>query len=93
MDKTLNITIKLDTALLREIRALAAEEKKSVSSLLAAYLRQIVQDRSEYAAAKRRALVRLSKGFDLKWKRPESRNEIHEREATVRDEQNQTAKG
>jgi len=36
-----NITLKLDAALLREIRVLAAEEGTSISALLAARLEQI----------------------------------------------------
>ncbi len=38
-----NITLKLDTALLREIRTLAAEEGISFSAMLTASLEQIVR--------------------------------------------------
>ncbi len=45
-----NITLKLDSALLREIRVLAAEEGTSISALLAARLEQIVRERKTYSA-------------------------------------------
>jgi hypothetical protein len=74
-----NITLKLDVALLREIRVLAAEEGTSISALLAARLEQIVRERKTYERARKRALARLREGLDLQWTRPRSRDELHER--------------
>jgi hypothetical protein len=74
-----NITLKLDTALLREIRVLAAEEGTSISALLAARLEQIVRERKTYERARKRALARLREGLDLRWTPPHSRDELHER--------------
>jgi len=74
-----NITLKLDANLLREARILAAEEGTSISSLLAARLEEIVRERKAYDRARRRALARLREGFVLNWKRPRSRDELHER--------------
>lgn len=74
-----NITLKLDAALLREIRVLAAEEGTSISALLAARLEQIVRERKTYERARKRALVRLREGLDLRWTPPRSRDELHER--------------
>jgi hypothetical protein len=74
-----NITLKLDAALLREIRVLAAEEGTSISALLAARLEQIVRERKTYERARKRALARLREGLDLQWTRPRSRDELHER--------------
>jgi uncharacterized protein DUF6364 len=74
-----NITLKLDADLLREARILAAEEGTSISALLADRLQRIVQERKAYEQAKKRALRRLREGFDLSWKRPNSRDELHER--------------
>ncbi len=74
-----NITLKLDTALLREIRVLAAEEGSSISALLAARLEQIVRERKAYERARKRALARLREGLDLQWTPPRSRDELHER--------------
>jgi len=74
-----NSTLKLDAALLREIRVLAAEEGTSISALLAARLEQIVRERKTYERARKRALARLREGLDLRWTPPRSRDELHER--------------
>lgn len=74
-----NITLKLDAALLREVRVLAAEEGTSISALLAARLEQIVRERKTYERARKRALARLREGLDLQWTPPRSRDELHER--------------
>jgi hypothetical protein len=74
-----NITLKIESDLLREARILAAEEGTSISALLAARLEQIVRERKGYAQARRRAIARLRKGFDLRWEPPRSRDELHER--------------
>ena len=74
-----NITLKLDTTLLREIRVLAAEEGTSISALLAARLEQIVRERKTFERARKRALARLREGLDLQWTPPRSRDELHER--------------
>jgi len=74
-----NITLKLDSGLLREVRILAAEEGTSISALLSARLEQIVRERKNYDRARKRALARLRAGLELGWKRPRSRDELHER--------------
>ena len=74
-----NITLKLDTDLLRQIRVLAAEEDTSVSAMLATRLEQIVRERKAYHRARQRALARLREGMDLRWTPATSRDEIHER--------------
>jgi hypothetical protein len=74
-----NVTLKLDADLLREARILAAEENTSISALLAARLEQIVRERKNYDRARKRALVRLREGMDLRWTPPASRDELHER--------------
>jgi hypothetical protein len=74
-----NITLKMDAALLREIRVLAAEEGTSISALLAARLEQIVRERKTYERARKRALARLHEGLDLRWTPSRSRDELHER--------------
>jgi hypothetical protein len=74
-----NITLKLDAALLREVRVLAAEEGTSISALLAARLEEIVRQRKAYDRARKRALARLREGMDLGWTSPRSRDELHER--------------
>ena len=74
-----NITLKLDSNLLREVKVLAAEEGTSISALLAERLEQIVRERKGYDQARRRALARLRDAKDRRWTRPQSRDELHER--------------
>jgi hypothetical protein len=74
-----NITLELDSVLLREIRMLAAEKGTSINALLAAYVAQIVRDLRTYESARKRALTRLREGLDLAWKPPRSRGQLHER--------------
>lgn len=71
------ITLKLDANVVREARTLAAERGVSVSALLAAKLEEIVRRRKAGKSARKRALARLRKGFDLGWMRPRSRDRIH----------------
>ena len=74
-----NVTLKIEAELLREARVLAAEEGTSISALLATRLEQAVRERKGYHQARRRALARLHKGFNLRWTPPRSRDELHER--------------
>lgn len=74
-----NITLKLDRELLRKARVVAAEKDTSVSALLADQLERIVKDRDAYESAKKRALARLKRGYNLGYKRPDSRDELYER--------------
>lgn len=74
-----NVTLKIDSELLREARILAAQEGTSVSAMLATRLEQTVREHKGYQQARRRALARLRKGIDLHWTPPRSRDELHER--------------
>jgi hypothetical protein len=74
-----NITLKIDSGILREIKVLAAETGSSVSSLVSSKLEEIVRERKAYSRSKKSALARLRAGFDLGWKPPSSRDELHER--------------
>jgi hypothetical protein len=74
-----NITLKIEAELLREARVLAAEEGTSISALLSTRLEQAVRERKGYHQARRRAMARLRKGFNLRWTPPGSRDELHER--------------
>lgn len=74
-----NITLKLDSDVIREARVLAAEEGSSVSALLAAKLEELVRERKKYDQSRKRALQRLRAGLDLGWTKPGSRDELHER--------------
>lgn len=74
-----NITLKVDADLLREAKVLAAKQGTSVSRLLASQLEELIRRDRAYETAKRRALARLRKGFDLGWAPVGSRDELHER--------------
>ena len=74
-----NITLKLDSDLLRQIKILAAEADTSVSAMLAKRLEEMVHERKTFTRAKKRALARLRQGMDLGWTPPESRDDLHER--------------
>lgn len=74
-----NITLKLDTDLLKEARVLAAEEGRSISALLTDRLEALVRERKVYDRSRRRALARMREGLDLGWTPPSSRDELHER--------------
>ena len=74
-----NITLKIDTDLLREAKVMAAQEDTSISALLSRQLEGLVRRRKAYEAARRRALARLKQGCDLGWTPPRSRDELHER--------------
>jgi hypothetical protein len=74
-----NITLKVDSSLLREVRILAAEQGSSISGLLSEKLQEIVLERKKYVRARRRALARLASSPNLGWTPPASRDELHER--------------
>jgi hypothetical protein len=74
-----NVTLKLDAELLKEARILAAETGSSISQMLADKLEEAVRERKGYERAKKRAMTRLRAGINLGWKRPRSRDELHER--------------
>ena len=74
-----NITLKVDSELLREVKVLAAENGTSISAMLTERLEQLVRERKGYLQARRRALARLEQGMNLNWTPPRSRDELHER--------------
>lgn len=73
-----NITLKIDTQLLRKIKILAAKQETSISALLISLLEEQVSKDLEYEQAKKRALTRMRQGYDLGFK-PIPRDELHER--------------
>ena len=74
-----NITLKLDKDLLRRVRVLAAERDTSVSGLVAEQLEMALRNREGYEQAKKSALKRLKRGYDLGFTPPSSRDELYER--------------
>lgn len=74
-----NVTLKLDTDLLREARVIAAGEGRSVSAFLTERLEALVRERKAFNKARRRAVARLREGLNLQWTAPRARDELHER--------------
>jgi hypothetical protein len=80
MEKTTNITLKIRESLARDAKILAAKRGSSLSRLVAEYLEQLVSEDQVYAAAKRRALRRLKRGYDLGVDTSGGRAALHDRE-------------
>lgn len=74
-----NITLKLDRELIRRARILAAEKDTSVSAILSEQLQKALNEREQYEKAKKRALARLKRGYNLGYRPPSSRDEFYER--------------
>lgn len=74
-----NVTLRVDSDLLQEAKVLAARKGTSTSRLMGDQLEELVRKDRAYERARRRALERLEKGFDLRWEPPASRAETHER--------------
>jgi hypothetical protein len=79
--KATNITIKVEAGLAHEAKVYAARNGISLSRLVAEQLEALVREDQVYTAARQRALRQLKKGFDLGWKKPLSRDELHDRES------------
>ncbi len=76
---TTKILLEMDTAVVKAAHSLAAQQGLSLDQLLGHALRSLVEKKSEYDAAKARALTRLERGSDLNWTPPTSRDELHAR--------------
>ncbi len=76
-----NITLALPKPVLRKVKILAVERQTSVSALLTGLLEEIVERDDAYAAARERALARLTRPVNLgtpgqiTW----TRDSLHER--------------
>ena len=80
MKRTTNITVKVDATLARDAKVLAARRGTSLSRIVADQLEKLVRDDQVYAVARRRALRKLKRGYDLGWKVPADRAALHGRE-------------
>jgi hypothetical protein len=79
VSKKTNITLKLDTELLRVIKVVAAKRRTSVSALLTEKLEEIGRNDEEYDKAMKHSIALMNEGWKLGWKKPKSRDELHER--------------
>ena len=79
--KATNITIKIESGLALEARVLAARRGTSLSRLVAEQLALLVREDQAYKVARRSALRRLQRGYDLAWEKPNDRDALHDRES------------
>lgn len=79
MSKKTNITLKLDADLLKAVKVLAAQRGTSISALLTSKLEEEVKQNDEYEKAMKRSIAIMHEGWNLGWKKPKSRDELHER--------------
>ena len=75
-----NITIRVDQQLAHEAKVLAARRGTSLSRLVAEQLRLLLKADLRFDAARRRALKRLKRGYDLSWTPLEDRGELYDRQ-------------
>ncbi len=77
--KKANITLKLDASLARAIKVIAAKRGISISALMAQKLEEEVQKNGEYEQSMKRALALMKENSAFGWRKPKSRDELHER--------------
>jgi predicted transcriptional regulator len=76
---TQNITLSLPKSVLRRIKILAARRQSSVSRLLTQAAEDMLAEETEYEAARKRQTRLMEKGFNLGFRKPTSRDELHDR--------------
>jgi len=76
-----NITLSIPKPVLRKVKILAVERQTSVSALLTGLLEEIVEREDAYAAARERALARLTRPVNLgtRGRVTWTRESLHER--------------
>ena len=77
--RTSNITLKLDTELLRAVKVVAAKRGTSISALAAASLAEAVRRDDSYEQSMKQSIALMNESWNLGWKKPKSRDELHER--------------
>ena len=76
-----NITLAVETRLLKQARAFAARRGASISAMLASKLHRIVEQEETYEQSERRALDHLRAPFHLGGKRIRERDTLHDRKS------------
>jgi len=74
-----DITLSLPKFVLRRLKILAFQRHSSVSKLLSQAAENMLAEETEYEAARKRQIALLEKGFNLGFRKPASRSELHER--------------
>jgi predicted transcriptional regulator len=75
-----NLTIKIDKALLRKMRIIAAEKGTSISALVVDAINEQSTRSGSYEESMKRAIALMNEGLGGSvWERGYSRDELHER--------------
>lgn len=74
-----NLTIAIETDLVKKARVIAARRETSLSRMLAEELRRLVSEDERYDHARRKAVEHLRSGFALGGKVTSTREQWHER--------------
>jgi hypothetical protein len=74
-----NITISIDSEIIKKAKVLSAKRMTSVSRLLGRELERLVEEAEHYEQAKKKALAYLKSGFHFGGRSPVTREELHER--------------
>lgn len=77
--KTSNITLKLDTDLLRAVKIVAAKRGTSISAFAAESLADAVKRDDSYEQSMKQSIALMNENWNLGWRKPKSRDEVHER--------------
>jgi len=75
-----NLTVRLDRETIRKAKVLAADQGTSVSRLLVDFIERLLGQEEAYAAARRRALAELDRGYPLGGTIAGTRDDWHDRQ-------------
>jgi hypothetical protein len=79
MNRKANITLKLDVDLLRSVKTAAAKRGTSINAFAAETLAAAVNHVESYEESMKRALALMKENSAFGWRKPKSRDELHER--------------
>jgi hypothetical protein len=74
-----NITVAIETALLKQARVIARRRGRSVGAMLVDELRELIAEDRAYEAARQSAQAMLKTGFPLQGERMRGRSAVHDR--------------
>ena len=74
-----NITLTLDVDVLRSVKVAAAKRVTSINAFAAETLAAAVKHVESYEESMKRALALMKENSAFGWRKPKSRDELHER--------------
>lgn len=77
--ETQNITLSLPKNILQKVKILAVQRHSSVSKLLTQALEKILSEETAYEESHKRQVDLMKQGFNLDFRKPANRDELHER--------------